>query len=252
MWSLILTWRQHHRIPSCHALSPLLLNGAKTLLALYSWWERAIFSKFHLAACLWEWIVYSRESITCMPEIRGNNCAGLLLQVQASAQFWEVESKKKSDNKSRLPWCESFKWNGVNEQIGKTWELRSIIPPPLLQARKSQISLLSALLWHGNWNLTPWRMNFPWRILFLLAILCSGHIYFSSPAGLIGISQDPRIPDESLLDSFVPAATARRTAARRNNPAVPLLMCHLSILSLGAGPTCQHDLLCFCLLPPES
>jgi len=69
-------------------------------------------------------------------------------------------------------------------------------------------------------------MNFPWRILFLLAILCSGYICFSSPAGLIGISQDPRIPDESLLDSFVPAAPAERTAARRNGPAVVLLICH--------------------------
>lgn len=227
-----------------------------TLCLSYTLGQRGqLFLNFTLLpVCKNESGTHSRESITWMLKIRGNNCAGLLLQVQASTQFWEVESKKKSDNKSQLPWCESFKWNGVNEQTGETWETRSIIPPPLLQARKSQLSLnsLSASLWHGNWNLIPRRMNFPWRILFLLAILCSGHIYFSSPAGLIGISQDPRIPDESLLDSFVPAAPAQRTAAKQNNPAAALLICHLSILFLGAGLRWQWDLPVLLSPGPES
>lgn len=32
-----------------------------------------------LSVCMNESGTHSRESITCMPEIRGNNCAGLLL-----------------------------------------------------------------------------------------------------------------------------------------------------------------------------
>lgn len=40
-----------------------------------------------LSVCTNESGTHSGESITCMPEIRGNNCAGLLLEAQASAQF---------------------------------------------------------------------------------------------------------------------------------------------------------------------
>ena len=40
-----------------------------------------------LPVCKNESSTHSRESITCMPEIKGNNSAGLLLQAQASAPF---------------------------------------------------------------------------------------------------------------------------------------------------------------------
>lgn len=94
-------------------------------------------------------------------------------------------------------------------------------------------------------------MNFPRRILFLLAILCSGHIYFSSPAGLIGISQDARIPDEALLDSL-PAAPAQRTAAMRNEPCCSSPASSPEHPSREKGRRWQCDSLRFYLLGPES
>ena len=150
VWSLVLTkrlqWTEQKTVPIPHSI------------------RRDFFPLLNftlLSVCTNESGTHSGESITCMPEIRGNNCAGLLLEAQASAQFWEVESKKKSDNKSRLPWCESSKWHTANKQTAEAWETRSIILSALLQARKSQIFLLLASLWHKNCNFRPWRMNFP-------------------------------------------------------------------------------------------
>lgn len=80
------TTTQHPVLPCplCSALK-WTENSARPILLIR---EGNSFLNFTLlSVCKNESGTHSRESITCKPEIRGNNCAGLLLLVQASAQF---------------------------------------------------------------------------------------------------------------------------------------------------------------------
>lgn len=69
--------------PSCHALSALPWNGVKILPVVLLIKEGNFFLNFTLLpVCKTESGTHSRESTR-----RGNNCVGLLLQVQANPLF---------------------------------------------------------------------------------------------------------------------------------------------------------------------